>query len=218
MKTDFEDFFEKEFPEFNLLTLSDERYEPGVLLDNLEKDIITNPKSAVEDAFKDTSLGGQDWSTQEVDTTVFIGQETFTGKNAAAVKILSLVGLKFNSNKKFTLDLKLENTRAEVFNSLGRIQFNKALAELKRDNRDTWKQILREFIVFESHYAESFSVDFQFEAGTDIEAELEDLVNANGSFNIDKSGSTLIVKNNIGKTPFAVVGFFIKRRGLVEKD
>lgn len=204
----FEKFIENNYKGLNSLAISDERYMPGVILNNEDRIV-----DALSNLFP--SAPATKWITEKVKTTV--SGQTITGSRDLEIgsMILGVVGIKAGVSANYSLSFEFDNATSVVFdNSKGGIYENDVrtlINDLKQNNKDQWRSVLHGYVVMESIIVEIFKIQLSRNGKVITQADLQQYgqeISINGSYSWITNG-TMQINNNTN--PLGVRGFPIKR-------
>jgi hypothetical protein len=207
-KLKFEKFIESKFKGLNFLSISNDTFKPGVILNNDDRII-----DSLWRIFPKQSANK--WKTTKVDST--IAGYTIEGERALDItgKVLGVFSLQAGVTAKYSISFEFSECQSLVFDTeAGGIYENEArnlIMKLKETDRATWKDILHEYITMESVYVESFTAKFKREGKVVTSAEIEKVsqeVKVSAAFSW-KTNGVMEIKNN--QNPLGVRGFTVKR-------
>lgn len=220
MKTTFESLLEEIIPEINFLTASGAGIKPGHMLESLEKDIVVG---YLPDFIKDLpSMKNKSFELIEEAYDIKLEEVEGTVSHDAAIKVMDLLGLKANHNLTYRLGFELsEITSVKFAYNLDKINFEIALSELKKLNKDSrkiFKRLKGHILVLRVIYANKYEISVEVEKDGNYEADVNvKEVDVSANMNYEKIENTIIVSNN-KDVPFGVVGYKIKGNRLKEID
>ncbi|MBI4929817.1 MAG: hypothetical protein HY841_03575 [Bacteroidetes bacterium] len=206
--TKFEKFIEKNYPGLNFISITNDNYVPGVILN--DDDRIIDGLSRIFSAEPATK-----WAAATVNADIAGGEvqgERDLDSGGSVLGIVSLkAGVAVNYSVSFTFDKVTEMVFDTAKGAVYENEVREMIMKLKGNNRPRWKEILHEYVVMESVYVESATVEFKRNGKVLGQADIEQLtneVNIDAKYKWNTKGK-MEIKNNT--SPFGVRGFLIKR-------
>ena len=209
MKTQFEKFIERNYRGLNYISIPNESFLPGVVL-NLE-DRITDSLSRIF-----TSEKIEKWKQKTVNANM--ANQSVSGERNLdlGVTLLGIVSLKGGFNTDYNVTFEFDEVCEIIFDTDNGGAFENEvrtmIERLKKEDRNRWSKILHEYVVMEVVVVKSVTMEFKRNGKVVGELDLPQLENElsfNGSYKWNKKGK-MVIKND-KSLPFGVLGFPVKR-------
>lgn len=201
-----EKFMENQFPHLNFLTVSTEKFIPGVVLENLKGNHV---KGHIKSIVKGQPANY--WDTDKVKGNLLHGQNLQgSGKLGSNVSVLNFINVKADAGRQYSYEYSLTEIKASNFLNTSELDLFPLLKKIKSSSSDEWKQIKKYFIVMETFYATKFEVVFkkgtQVATKVDIKNDLN--ISAGVDYDVQSNGKIIVGANET--IPFAFNAFQIK--------
>jgi hypothetical protein len=207
MRTKFERFIEKHYKGLNFITIPNEAYNPGVILN--EDDRIFSHLARI---FPDDKK----WKTRLVMANM--PNEVVNGKRNLdiGVTLLGIVTLKGGFDAAYTVSFEFKDVSEMIFDFDNGGAYESdvriLIQKLKEKDPVTWGGILHKFVAMEVVIIKSATVSFTRNGKALGQVDLplmENELSISGSYSWDSGGKMVI--NNDKNLPFGVLGFQVKR-------
>ena len=204
----FEKFIEQNYPGLNYISLANEEYVPGQIL-NSDDRILDNLSRVFPNEAPNK------WSTKRVDAHITGGSVSGQRNLDFGLNVLGIFSLKAGAKANYSIQFSFDKVSQIVFDiANGAVYENEVrslINELKQHNRPHWRMLLHEFVVMESLIVENMRVTFRKEGNVVVAADipaLENAIKVDASYEWNAQGEMEITNN---KLPFGVLGFTVKR-------
>lgn len=206
--TKFENYIEKNYPGLNFISLPNEEYLPGQILNN--DDRIVDGLSRIFNEEPDTK-----WITKKINANIVGGTIQGNRDLDIGVNVLGIFSLRAGSKAQYSISFSFDQVSQVVFDTTkGAVYENEVrrmILNLKKTNKKDWRDILHNYVVISSVYVESMTVEFYRNGNAILEAQIPEFSNEvkiDTKYEWNNNGK-IEIKNN--KLPFGVTGFTIKR-------
>lgn len=206
---DFEKFMQENYKGYNFISIPNEAFAPGVIL-NYDERIVDN----IQRIFP--SASPLKWSKKAVIASMPIQVVSGERKLDLGVSLLGLFSLKAGLGSKYTVSFEFNEVTEMVFDVLnGGIYENEIrtlILNLEYSDHDAWEDIIDEHLVMEVLIVKSVTVEFKRDGKSVSDFEIEQIKNEigiNGSYTWDETGK--MVLNSVQNYPFAVMDFQINK-------
>lgn len=209
MKPSYQSILEKIVPEVDFLSATGAGVRPGTILESLEKDIEIGYLPKYLKGLE--SMTNENFKTKKEPYQLSISSAGGKVSHGGALKFMDTFGLKYQRDETYQITFKFNEVSSVRFaNDLSKIDLERALAELKKQDRKLFARIRGHFVVLRVLYAKSYEINIEVEKNGSFEASgSANGIEAEAEMRISKKDDMLLVSNNY-KVPFGVIAYKIK--------